>query len=121
MSARSCFIVSLFSLVALCSVAIADDPEIYLYRSKGAVKGVDAVAYFSLSENAKAVKGSDEFTHEWKVATWRFSSEENRKAFRVAPKSMRLNMEAIVPLRSLTVLLQPPGRITGRLSMVSFI
>lgn len=64
-----------------CSVEIADKAEIYSYRSKGAVKGVDVVAYFSLSENAKAVKGSDEFRYEWKAATWRFSSEENRKAF----------------------------------------
>ncbi len=85
MKARCGIVALLFSLVGYCSVAIADDPEIYSYRSKGAVKGVDVVAYFSLSENAKAVKGSNEFTVQWKGATWRFSSEENRKAFSVAP------------------------------------
>lgn len=69
MNTRYGVVAILFALVEYCSVAIADKSEIYTYRSKGAVKGVDVVAYFSLSENAKAVKGSDEFRYEWKGAT----------------------------------------------------
>lgn len=86
MNTRYRVVALVFTLMAYCSVAMADKPEIYTYRSKGAVKGVDVVAYFSLSENAKAVKGSDEFRYEWKGATWRFSTEENRKAFSMAPE-----------------------------------
>ena len=69
----------------LCSIVLADNPEIYSHKSKGAVKGVDVVAFFSLPEGAKAVKGSDDYRYEWKGATWKFSSAENRRLFSQDP------------------------------------
>jgi len=68
-------------LVCLSSAVIAENSEIYSHRSKGAIKGIDVVAYFSLPDGAKALRGSNEFTYEWKGATWKFISEENRDAF----------------------------------------
>jgi YHS domain-containing protein len=32
------------------------------------------------------VRGSREFTHQWKGATWRFASAENRERFAAAPE-----------------------------------
>ncbi|MEO8652464.1 MAG: YHS domain-containing (seleno)protein [Hyphomicrobiaceae bacterium] len=54
-----------------------------LLGKKLAVGGYDAVAYHTLS---KPVPGTDEFTHEWKGATWRFSSKENLDAFVKEPE-----------------------------------
>jgi YHS domain-containing protein len=47
-----------------------------------AIKGYDPVAYFTQS---KPVKGSAQFTHEWKGAKWQFASEENRNLFKASP------------------------------------
>lgn len=47
-----------------------------------AIKGYDPVAYFSESQ---AVKGSKEFTHAYKGATWRFASAKNRDLFAANP------------------------------------
>ncbi len=49
-----------------------------LLGKKLAVGGYDSVAYHTQS---KPVPGTDEFTHEWKGATWRFASKENLEAF----------------------------------------
>ena len=48
-----------------------------------AIKGYDAVAYF---KEDQAVRGNRDFEHEWKGATWRFSSQENRDAFAAEPE-----------------------------------
>lgn len=45
--------------------------------------GYDVVAYFT---DGKPVKGSAEFSHEWKGATWQFASAEHRDAFAAAPE-----------------------------------
>ena len=50
---------------------------------KFAVGGYDTVAYHT---DKKPVPGTDEFTHEWKGATWRFSSKENLDAFVKEPE-----------------------------------
>ncbi|MEL6735459.1 MAG: YHS domain-containing (seleno)protein [Pseudomonadota bacterium] len=47
-----------------------------------AIDGTDTVAYFN---QGKPVAGSPDITHEWKGATWRFSTEENRAAFAANP------------------------------------
>lgn len=47
-----------------------------------AIKGYDPVAYFT--EN-KPVKGDKAFTHQWKDATWRFASADNRDLFAADP------------------------------------
>jgi len=43
-----------------------------------AIEGYDPVAYFT---ELRAVKGSEEFSHEWLGDQWLFSSEENREFF----------------------------------------
>ncbi len=52
----------------------------HIYPQKGnvAIFGYDPVAYFI---EGRAVKGKDEFEHEFGDARWRFSSAENRDAF----------------------------------------
>ncbi len=67
------------------SYSFAADPDIFSTK-KGAIRGVDPVAYFSLKPGDKPVKGSDEFTHKWKGATWKFSSAENRDKFSANPE-----------------------------------
>jgi YHS domain-containing protein len=47
-----------------------------------AIKGYDPVAYFTMG---KPVKGSDDFTHEWKGARWLFSSREHIDLFKANP------------------------------------
>jgi len=51
--------------------------------SKFAVGGYDTVAYHT---GNKPVPGTDEFTHMWKGATWRFSSKENLELFVKEPE-----------------------------------
>ena len=48
-----------------------------------AIKGYDTVAYFSMG---KPVKGSKEFSHQWKGATWLFANREHRDLFAAAPE-----------------------------------
>lgn len=50
--------------------------------SGAAVGGFDAVAYF---ENGAPVKGSSEFTVEYKGATWYFANGKNLAAFKSSP------------------------------------
>ena len=47
-----------------------------------AIKGYDAVAYFTLG---KATRGSESFTSRWHDMTWRFSSREHRDLFAADP------------------------------------
>ena len=76
-----------FVLLLLPFFASAADAPIYSHSKKGAVKGADVVAYYSLEPGAKAVIGSDEFTHEWMGATWKFSSAKNRDLFAADPEA----------------------------------
>jgi YHS domain-containing protein len=48
-----------------------------------ALKGYDAVAYFT---EGKAVKGRADFQHEWMGAKWHFSSAANRDLFAKSPE-----------------------------------
>ena len=43
-----------------------------------AIKGYDPVAYFTMG---RAVKGSEEFTHEWLETKWLFANAEHRNLF----------------------------------------
>ncbi len=74
---------------ALCiaaAPALAAKPEIYLKAGwKYAVGGADTVAYYALPAGAAPVQGSDQFTAEYKGATFRFSSAANRDAFKAEP------------------------------------
>ena len=51
---------------------------------EGAIRGYDPVAYFTLG---KPVRGSDEFTTEWKGATFKFVSAENLALFKAEPNA----------------------------------
>jgi YHS domain-containing protein len=64
--------------------ARAASPEIFTGLVRGvAVGGYDAVAYFT---EHKPVPGKPDITYSWKGATWRFSSAQNRDAFKAAPE-----------------------------------
>ena len=54
------------------------------FRSKLALDGYDAVAYF---KGGKPVKGVDAHVVSWNGATWRFASAENKTAFEADPKA----------------------------------
>ena len=47
-----------------------------------AIQGYDPVAYFTME---KAVKGSEEFAHEWLGAKWHFINAEHRDLFAADP------------------------------------
>lgn len=70
-----------------CTFVWAADPEIYSHKKKGAIKGADVVAYYSLAPNDKAVMGKDEFSLEWNGALWKFSSQENLDKFAKNPEA----------------------------------
>lgn len=63
------------------SVSAQTTSEIY-QTTDGAIKGYDAVAYFTQN---KAVKGTKQFAVTYKGADWYFSSAENKEAFRKDP------------------------------------
>ena len=64
------------------SIAIAQKSEVFS-TEEGAIRGYDAVAYFT--EN-KPAKGDVKFKMNYKNADWYFSSEENLNAFKAAPE-----------------------------------
>lgn len=50
---------------------------------KTAIKGYDAVAYFTAN---KAMLGDKAFEHVWQEQTWRFASQENLVLFKKEPE-----------------------------------
>lgn len=48
-----------------------------------AVKGYDVVAYFTLGQPAR---GTDEYTHVWQKAIWRFVNFKHLQAFKADPE-----------------------------------
>ena len=71
-------------LFVFSGYAFAIDP-VYNTGSKDlAIRGYDTVAYFTQGE---AIKGVKTISHEYKDATWLFSSEENKKLFMDNPES----------------------------------
>jgi YHS domain-containing protein len=79
-------IMMVIAMLSLAQVAWAADPDIYSHKRKGAIGGVDVVAYHSLPAGAKAVKGDKNFSHRYKDATWYFSTQENREIFVANPE-----------------------------------
>lgn len=71
-------------VLLLLPAAFAGEPEIYTGRDGLAVGGYDTVAYFKAGE---PVKGSADFTADYKGATWRFSSRQNLQDFEANPES----------------------------------
>ena len=79
-------LLGLLVLLTLSTVTFAKDPDIYAHKKKGAIKGADPVAYFSLQQGADAIKGSKAISAEWNGATWHFANEENRSTFLANPE-----------------------------------
>jgi hypothetical protein len=69
------------SLIVACQ-SVPDVREVYA-DSRGAIRGYDPVAYFKMG---KAVEGEDQFTFQWKNATWKFSNAENLEDFKNDPE-----------------------------------
>jgi YHS domain-containing protein len=67
----------------LLSLPAHSDSEIYTkFFSDLAVSGYDTVAYF---QEAKAVKGDEKFSMNYKGAVWQFKNQANLDAFTLAP------------------------------------
>jgi len=62
--------------------ALAQKAEINV-QSGAAIRGYDPVAYH---RELQPIKGSEEFTANWKGAVWRFSSARNRDLFKAEPE-----------------------------------
>jgi len=60
-----------------------DLPPAVFVEDSIAIRGADAVAYFTES---RYVPGSADYTYEWAEATWQFSSAENRDLFAENPE-----------------------------------
>ena len=65
-----------------CSRASAASSSINKGSDGVALKGYDAVAYFT---EGRPVMGTKEFQHEWQGARWQFSSGVNRDLFAADP------------------------------------
>src|SRR4029077_1390107 len=72
-------------VVLVSAVARAETPPVAAVNAADgfALKGYDAVAYFTTGE---PTPGVDEYTHRWKGVTYRFASAENRDRFRADPE-----------------------------------
>ena len=75
-------ILFLAAAIVVAVPALAQKSEVYTSWG-AAIRGYDAVAYFT---EGKPVEGSRQFTHQWKGATWRFASAQNRDSFAAAPE-----------------------------------
>lgn len=69
-------------LVVSAAQLKAQKEEVFVSHSQ-AIRGYDVVAYFTVG---KPVKGNEEFSFQWKDATWLFSSKENMEAFSHDPE-----------------------------------
>lgn len=70
--------------LTLSSLASAQTTAIYKKSfSEDAVSGYDTVAYFTIGE---PTPGSDEFSYEYKGATWKFVSQEHMDMFIAEPE-----------------------------------
>ena len=76
---------TLFLFLALIPAAAAQAQSRPGIFSDGgaAIRGYDPVAYFT---EARPVKGTEQFSHEWRGARWRFSSAANRDRFAADPQ-----------------------------------
>ncbi len=76
-------LLSFLTLVSLSTFA-ADPVKPYFQGSDGvAVHGTDVVAYFTLGQ---PTKGSPQFAHKWKGATWHFANADHLKKFQDDPE-----------------------------------
>lgn len=80
--AAACGAASIALLASVVQTASADEVVNTGYFGNVAIKGYDAVSYFTES---KAVEGSAEFSYRWLGADWHFASAQNRDLFKADP------------------------------------
>ncbi len=67
----------------LSGLAHADNPPVAIDDAGRAIRGYDAVAYFS---DGQPQPGNAAYSHDWKGAVWLFASAAHRDAFKANPK-----------------------------------
>lgn len=76
--------ISLLSIAAFSTPAHAEKDPVYTsVFSSTALKGYDAVGYFT---EGKPVKGDKSFSYEWNGATWLFANNANLATFKANPE-----------------------------------
>ena len=70
------------AMLLLGGLAQADNPPVAIDDAGRAIRGYDAVAYFS---DGQPQPGDPAFSHDWKGATWLFASAAHRDAFAAEP------------------------------------
>jgi len=81
--ARSLALGGLLALVVALPPAAQAQKSVNADSDKVAIKGYDAVAYFT---EGRPVKGKGEFEFRWEDARWQFSSAAHRDAFAAEPE-----------------------------------
>ena len=83
--------IRLRSTIALCLIVIgtvaaaaraASQPAVNVSRGQLALRGYDAVAYFT---DGRPIQGAASFEYRWNSAVWRFATGANRDAFAKDP------------------------------------
>lgn len=85
MKLKNLIYVAIIAVVGICAVACSKTEGVAKVNTSSdglAVRGYDAVAYFTLQN---AVEGNPQFTYAWNGAKWIFSSAENLEKFRANP------------------------------------
>ena len=70
-------------LLSLATTAVAGKVDPVYQHGGLAIRGYDAVAYY---QQSAPVKGSSQFSYQWRGATWLFASAENRDRFQADPE-----------------------------------
>jgi len=74
---------ALVLVLMFCIPGFANAGEVNTgYFGNVAIKGYDPVAYFT---EQRAVKGTEDFSHNWLGAEWNFTSEKHKKLFSENP------------------------------------
>jgi hypothetical protein len=81
-SLRLAFTLLLIALAGSLPAASGDMQPIAVDSNKVAIRGYDAVAYFT---DDKAVQGTSAYEYVWEGAKWRFASAEHRAMFVADP------------------------------------
>lgn len=76
------FLLAATLFFAACSTTPKKGAEIF-QKDGAALGGYDPVAFFTES---KPVKGTADYNHKWKDATWQFSSKQNLDSFTASPE-----------------------------------
>ena len=81
---RSNLLLVVLAFMGFSTQALASDPIYTGFLSSTAIGGYDTVSYFQ--GDGVPVKGSSDYSTEWRGATWHFSSAENLAAFTANPE-----------------------------------